>query len=169
MEWKKSIDESWKEAAEKEKDQLESMIQGGSRQKTAPQGRQTSANSTSEPSSRPPGDAGGKEADISRQATPEGAEEEPAPESEGSLELNFLNYVTSLAFQAMVFLGEILNPVTNETEQNLPQAKFVIDTLVMLRGKTKGNLTKKESDMLNATAYELQMKYVELASKEGVA
>ncbi|OGX38806.1 MAG: hypothetical protein A3G91_03705 [Omnitrophica WOR_2 bacterium RIFCSPLOWO2_12_FULL_50_9] len=79
-----------------------------------------------------------------------------------------MNYVTSLAFQAMVFLGEIPNPMTNETEQNLQQAKFVIDTLVMLRGKTKGNLTKKESDMLNATAYELQMKYVELASKEGV-
>ncbi|OGX41720.1 MAG: hypothetical protein A3G91_03710 [Omnitrophica WOR_2 bacterium RIFCSPLOWO2_12_FULL_50_9] len=125
MEWKKSIDESWKEAAEKEKDHLESMIQGGSRQKSVPQG---------EPSSRPPGDAGSKEADISRKAAPEGAQEEPAPESEGSSELNFLNYVTSLAFQAMVFLGEIPNPMTNETEQNLQQAKFVIDTLVMLFG-----------------------------------
>ena len=80
----------------------------------------------------------------------------------GAMEVNFVNYVTSLAFQALIFLGEIPNPMAdNKIEQNLPQAKFLIDTLSMLRDKTKGNLTKDEEDLLSASVYELQMKFVE--------
>ncbi len=82
-------------------------------------------------------------------------------------ELNFINYVTSLALQAMIFLGQIPNPMAdNQVEQNLPQAKFLIDTLVLLRDKTKGNLTKEEDDLLGGSLYELQMLYVQLANKK---
>lgn len=83
-------------------------------------------------------------------------------------EVNFMGYITSLAFQAMVFLGEIPNPITNETEKNLIQAKLLIDTLAMLREKTKNNLEQSESDTLNGFLYELQLKYVEVVNKEGV-
>ena len=68
----------------------------------------------------------------------------------------------------MVFLGEIPNPVTNTSEKNPEQAKFVIETLILLQEKTKGNLTRKESDVLNTAAYELQMKFVEASEKETV-
>ena len=61
-------------------------------------------------------------------------------------------------------MGEIPNPVTNINEKDLEQAKFVIETLILLQEKTKGNLTGKESDVLNTAAYELQMKYVEASS-----
>lgn len=83
-------------------------------------------------------------------------------------QINFLNYITSLGFQALIFLGEIPHPMTNEIQKNLDQAKLLIDTLVMLRDKTKGNLAKQEDDFLNATIYETQMKYVEAIDKESL-
>ncbi len=79
-----------------------------------------------------------------------------------NLAMTFLHYLTSLAFQTMIFLGEIPNPATNQADKNLDQAKLLIDTLLMLREKTQGNLSKQESDFLNGSLYELQMKYVEL-------
>lgn len=83
-----------------------------------------------------------------------------------AMEINFLNYVTSLGYQAMIFLGLIPNPMTNEAEKNLQQAKFLIDTLVMMREKTKGNLNKQEDDLLNASIYELQLRFVEITEAE---
>ncbi len=79
-------------------------------------------------------------------------------------ELDFLAYISSLAFQAMIFLGKLPNPGTNQTEKNLRQAKLMIDTLSLLREKTKGNLSQEESDMLNAALYELQMGYAQVFS-----
>ncbi len=75
-----------------------------------------------------------------------------------------MNYVSSLGFQSLIFMGVVPNPMTNEVTKNLDQAKFLIDTLVMIKGKTEGNLEKQEEDLLNATCYELQMKYVEVTS-----
>jgi len=86
-------------------------------------------------------------------------------EAEG--ELNFLNYVTSLAFQAMIFLGLIPNPMAGDKiDKNLRQAKFLIDTLILLREKTKGNLTAQEEELLSASVYELEMRYVEANEAE---
>jgi len=84
------------------------------------------------------------------------------PDDVAGVEVNFLNYLMSLGFQAMVFLGEVPNPTTDKQEKNLPQAKLLIDTLVMLRDKTKGNLNPQEENFLNAAVYELEMKYVEV-------
>ena len=93
-------------------------------------------------------------------------EQEAASEEQNPMEVNFINYVSSLVFQTMIFLGEMPNPMTNEPEKNLIQAKFLIDTLVMMREKTKGNLSKPEEDLLNSAVYELQMRYVDLSAKE---
>ncbi|MCX5681717.1 MAG: DUF1844 domain-containing protein [Candidatus Omnitrophica bacterium] len=82
-------------------------------------------------------------------------------ESPSSAEADFLGYITSLAFQAMVFLGEIQNPLNGKVEKNIPHAKLIIDTLILLREKTKGNLSDQESHLLEASIYELQLKYVE--------
>lgn len=78
-------------------------------------------------------------------------------------EIDFLGYISSLAFQAMIFLGEIESPITGKIEKHVPQAKLLIDTLILLRDKTKGNLNDKENQLLEASIYELQLKYVELA------
>jgi hypothetical protein len=89
-----------------------------------------------------------------------------SPEGEEEPQLDFSNYIASLGFQALVFMGEIPNPMTNEIQKNLPQSKFLIDTLLLLREKTKGNLTEQEERLLNGSVYELQMKFVEVLQKE---
>ncbi len=91
---------------------------------------------------------------------------EPSASQEGMPEVNFIGYITSLAFQAMIFMGEIPNPITNETDKNLMQSKFLIDTLLLLKEKTKGNLSAQESDTLNGFIYELQTKFIEVIQKE---
>ena len=91
------------------------------------------------------------------------ASAEPSEKAEGEQQLDFFNYIASLGFQTMIFLGEMPNPITNQVEKNLKQAKFLIDTLVILRDKTKGNLSKEEDDLLNGSIYELQMRYVDLS------
>lgn len=91
----------------------------------------------------------------------------PAPaEPEQAEELNFSNYVASLGFQALIFMGEIPNPVTQQVEKNLGQSKFLIDTLLLLREKTKNNLTEQEDKLLDGAIYELQMKFIEILQKQ---
>lgn len=80
-------------------------------------------------------------------------------------EASFSFFVTTLALQASIFLGQIPNPATNKKEKNLSQAKFIIDTLDILKNKTKNNLNDDEAKLLENVLYELKMQYV-AASKE---
>ncbi|MFA5410304.1 MAG: DUF1844 domain-containing protein [Candidatus Omnitrophota bacterium] len=80
------------------------------------------------------------------------------------LEPDFNFFITTLALQASIFLGVAPNPATNKIEQDPAQAKFIIDTLGMLKEKTKGNLSKEETDLLDSVLYELRMSYI---SKSG--
>jgi hypothetical protein len=77
-----------------------------------------------------------------------------------SPEPDFKFFVTTLSIQASIALGQIPNPATNKTEVDLTQAKFLIDTLGMLKEKTKGNLDQEESNLLENLLYELRMIYV---------
>ena len=73
--------------------------------------------------------------------------ETTAAEKEDShlpLEPNFNFFVSTFALQASIFLGTIPNPANNKIEKNLPQAKFIIDTLGMLKEKTK-NIRKQKA------------------------
>jgi len=81
-------------------------------------------------------------------------------------EMNFLNYVTSLGYQAMIFMGDIPNPITNEKDKNFDQAKFLVDTLIMLKEKTAGNLNEQESNLLENSIYELQMRYIQITQED---
>jgi len=73
---------------------------------------------------------------------------------------DFNFFLTTLAMQAWIGLGAIPNPVTQKTDENVDQAKFIIDTIEMLEGKTKGNLTKEESELSEHLLYELRLAYV---------
>lgn len=148
--YEKYVDESWKETAAKEKERLDQANPAASKPKPEPEVKQESAQ------------AHGHSHDHSHD---HGHSHESEEELAG-LQVNFLNYISSLGYQAMIFLGQIPHPATNQIEQNLEQAKFIIDTLIVLRAKTKGNLTKQEEDMLNTSVYELQMRYVELTQTE---
>lgn len=101
----------------------------------------------------------------SASSLPPETEDSKKPPQPQEGQIDFFNYIASLGFQAMIFLGEMPNPITNQVEKNLKQAKFLIDTLVILRDKTKGNLSKEEDDLLNGSIYELQLRYVELSKQ----
>ena len=73
---------------------------------------------------------------------------------------DFNFFVTSLALQATIAMGLMDNPSTNKKEENLPQAKFLVDTLEVLKVKTKGNLTEEENNLMENVLYELRMQYV---------
>lgn len=79
---------------------------------------------------------------------------------------DFNFFVTTLSLQASIDLGEVPNPATNKKEENLIQAKFLIDTLGMLKEKTKGNLNPGESGFLENVLYELRMHYITKTKKE---
>lgn len=79
---------------------------------------------------------------------------------------DFTVFLTGLSMQALVSLGEIPSPVDNKKQKNLDQAKYMIDTLGLIKEKTKGNLTPDEEKILEGILYELRMKYLELTRKE---
>lgn len=81
-------------------------------------------------------------------------------------EPDFNFFITTLALQGSIALGLMANPATNKTEQNLEQAKFLIDTLGMLKEKTQGNLTKEELQLLENLLYDLRTTYI-AKTKEG--
>jgi hypothetical protein len=48
---------------------------------------------------------------------------------------------------------------------DLVQARELIDLLGLLEEKTKGNLTKSESELLQQTLYSLRLKFIEVSKK----
>ena len=75
-------------------------------------------------------------------------------------EINFPTFIFSLNSSALVNLGIIEDPATNQKAKNLPIAKQTIDILGMMEEKTQGNLSDDEANMLKTMLYELRMLYV---------
>lgn len=69
--------------------------------------------------------------------------------------------ISSIGGQAMMHLGMAPNPMTNQREVDLNQAKYAIDLLQILKEKTRGNLTDGERRVLDGLLYDLRMRYVE--------
>lgn len=88
-------------------------------------------------------------------------EEIQKPDAAQVPEVDFMNFITSLSLQSLISLGEIESPFTEKKEVNIKQARFLIDTLDMIKQKTEGNLTEEESKVLDTMLYELKMKYVQ--------
>jgi Domain of unknown function (DUF1844) len=71
----------------------------------------------------------------------------------------FLGLVQTLGYQALMHLGEIPDPSTQQRETNTEAAKEVIDLLIMLRDKTQGNLSDEEKKILETLLTQLQIKF----------
>ncbi len=80
---------------------------------------------------------------------------------------DFNFFVTTLSLQASIALGQFANPATNKVEEDIVQAKFLIDTLGMLYDKTKGNLNVDESKLLENLLYDLRTVYLSKSKPEG--
>jgi hypothetical protein len=87
------------------------------------------------------------------------AAEEPLPE------INFSAFVISLSTQALMHLGEIADPISGKVEIDVPVAKQMIDIIVMLKDKTRGNLNASEDRLMEDVLFDLRMKYVEAVKK----
>jgi hypothetical protein len=89
----------------------------------------------------------------------------PIPLAEGSVSsgkatsVAFMNFLKSLATQALMSLGEIPNPMTGQSEVDLATAKEMIDLLILLKQKTAGNCSAEESAIFNSFLPELQLKF----------
>jgi len=82
------------------------------------------------------------------------AQELPLPE------ISFSSLIFSLSSAAFVNLGAIPDPNTGKVEKNLPLVKQTIDLLVLLRDKTRNNLTQEEETLFDHLLYDLRMSYV---------
>ena len=80
--------------------------------------------------------------------------------------VDFISYLTNLVETGRLYLEGIPNPETGEVVINLPLVKHIIDTIEMLEGKTKGNLTAPEANFLSNTLYELRMHYIRTVSRQ---
>ncbi len=81
-------------------------------------------------------------------------------EGQGMPEPTFTTLMSTLSMQAMLALGVIAPRETEQVMIDLDQAKFTIDLLIMLREKTKGNLSAEEEGELVASLADLQRVYV---------
>ena len=75
-------------------------------------------------------------------------------------EVNFNSLIFSLSSSALFHLGEIADPQTGKKNQDLPIAKHTIDTIGMLKDKTKGNLDDEEEKFLEGILTDLRWRYV---------
>ena len=80
-------------------------------------------------------------------------------------EAQFMQLIMSLQSSAWMMLGKVMNPLTGKIEKNLDGAKTSIDTLMMLKEKTKGNLSKTEEDFLSNALQQLQLNYIDESKK----
>ena len=80
---------------------------------------------------------------------------------------DFTTLVNMLVTNAMVFLGQMPAPGSQQYLRNLPQAQHMIDLLMVLREKTRGNLTREEEQMLEDLLPQLQMAYVSASRQVG--
>jgi len=81
-------------------------------------------------------------------------------------QLLFMQLVMQNQQIAMMAMGKLKNPVTQNIDRNLDYAKVSIDTLDMLEVKTKGNLSEYEEKYLTEVLKELKLNYVEELNKD---
>ncbi len=87
------------------------------------------------------------------------------PHHEPLPEINFSTFVISLSTQALMHLGEIVNPISGNIDPDVPAAKQMIDLLAMIKEKTSGNLNANEDRLMQDILFDLRMKYVEAVKK----
>ena len=68
--------------------------------------------------------------------------------------LDFTTYVLNLVTAALYGFGDL------GEQKDIQTARSIIDILIMLKNKTRGNLTKEEETMLSESIHDLQMRYL---------
>lgn len=92
-------------------------------------------------------------------------EERPPPGGTTPEEMTFSTHLLSLNAAALLHMGLIpdLDPSSAEAQidKDLDAAQHIIETLLVLREKTRGNLTPEEQKLLDTMLYDLRMRFVQ--------
>jgi hypothetical protein len=80
----------------------------------------------------------------------------------------FGTLISYLSTTAMFQLGLIPGPSGEHIPADMPNAKRTLDLLEVLQEKTYGNLTARESRLLEDVLYELRMSFVEVQKRQGL-
>ncbi len=99
-----------------------------------------------------------REKQVPGSPTPEPSRSREEPE--GPVQARFELFISGIAMEALIALGDVPHPVTRKQAANLGQAKYAIDLLGIIEEKTKGNLTVDEQRLLTDTLYQLRMRYL---------
>lgn len=81
-------------------------------------------------------------------------------------EMLFIQLIMQNHQMAMMSLGKLENPVAGKIEKNVEFAKLSIDTLDMIKEKTRGNLSEYEEKFLDETLREVKLAYVTETKKK---
>jgi hypothetical protein len=96
-----------------------------------------------------------------RPAPAEAQVEEPAEESAVGFEM----LVSYLSTTAMFQLGLLEGPEGERIPPDMPSAQRTIDLLEVLQEKTRGNLTQRETKLLDDVLYDLRLSFVEIEKR----
>ena len=77
--------------------------------------------------------------------------------------MSFDRFIASLYMTALMQLG-LVHQQNEQPRVDLIGARQTIDTLTLLRDKTKGNLTPAEENLMQNSLYEVQMAYVDVTN-----
>lgn len=91
------------------------------------------------------------------------AQVELSGHSAKDFEITFERFLASLYMTAMMQLG-LMRQQGAQAQVDIIGARQTIDTLSLIAGKTKGNLTPAEDNFLQNSLYELRMAYVEVTN-----
>ncbi len=139
VEIRKRVDESWKEQVEHEKQGV------GGEQPPTVQPSQPQPAAKAEPGPAPAPREPGAQA---------------AREEQGLPEARFDLFISGVAIDALVALGDMPHPATKRQAVNLEHARYLVDLLGVIEEKTRGNLSADEERLLKDTLYQLRMRYL---------
>jgi hypothetical protein len=100
---------------------------------------------------------------IHSSAQPEPAHDFPEDDPNAMPEQTmFTEFLMGVASSAFIYLGMVEHPATGRRQIDLGAAKESIDMLLMLREKTKGNLTRGEERFFEDLLSDLRMQFVSI-------
>ena len=125
------------------------------------------AASTSAESPGPQGPSAAEQQEQAHAYQKSSAEMDRQAEASGistkDMEITFERFLASLYMSGMMQLG-LMHEQGMPPQVDLIGARQTIDTLALIREKTKNNLSSKEENLLQNALYEMRMAYVEVTN-----
>jgi hypothetical protein len=103
-----------------------------------------------------------------KERKPSQPKEAKAPPKEESSEktvkqekIDFIAVLFSYVHTALIYLGDMDDPVKKGPAENLEGAHQMIEILELMQEKTKGNVTNQEQQYLESALFDLRMRYMQ--------